>query len=663
MKLLDQALLYKTNLDVALLFKEITKESMICTDIEKKIVYIYNKKTTLYEQIGISQVASIIQDELLEFVREKFKNNKDQEKIKCFKSLIKSIGTQHFINDTAKTLCSKISDYNHKKLTDELDVNPEVMNFTNGILNLRTLEFRKRTKNDYFSKCLPYEYSTKVDKKISDKVYEIYYRICNSDEKMLKRMLRWYGYFLTGYTKEQSFLVCIGSKAGNGKSLLIKSFDKSFSIYCQKIDRHTFSEDFTKVHKQVVKLKAPVRLSYIEEQDKKKLEVDLLKDYVDGDKIVNEIMYGTSEDIRIQAKLTMNTNNIPNFGYDKGIIRRGHVEYFESEFLPYDEYKLNKHRDNVHLLDNSLDEKFDKNDKYKLALLQMLLPYAQEYLKNGKMTIDTEQKNKFKEMVEENDKIKNFVDKFFVKTNNESNRVSKEDFLNLYQDYYKLRGINFNHIINDIKRLGITYNPKKRCKGIQGCLVGIQFKEKADGKNSPLDSFIDDEDDKDEDKGDLEDIRKENNELKNTIRKLEMELEKLKKKKLSITKSDSESDSDSDTSKSKSKSKTKILKPPKKMKKKNPIDMFISESESDSDSNLSSCSDSVLSYTPSDSESDIKTSKKVKNKNPKDMFIPSDSESDSDSDSEYDPKDDTCSRINKIFDKHPNNNNKKKNKK
>ncbi len=27
----------------------------------------------------------------------------------------------------------------------------------------------------------------------------------------------------------------------------------------------------------------------------------------------------------------------------------------------------------------------------------------------------------------------------------------------------------------DIKRLGITYNRQKRCKGLKGCLIGIKY--------------------------------------------------------------------------------------------------------------------------------------------------------------------------------------------
>lgn len=87
------------------------------------------------------------------------------------------------------------------------------------------------------------------------------------------------------------------------KSTIAKLFMNSLPIYSIKLNKRTFNKDYNKSHKQFVKIKKPIRFVYIEELDEKKLDVDLLKDFVDGDQIGgNEVMYGTCEDIDIYSK-------------------------------------------------------------------------------------------------------------------------------------------------------------------------------------------------------------------------------------------------------------------------------------------------------------------------------------------------------------------------
>ena len=72
-------------------------------------------------------------------------------------------------------------------------------------------------------------------------------------------------------------------------------FEASLPIYTAKLQSETFNKDFTKRHKQFALIQNPVRYVYIEEIDRSKLNENMMKDFVDGNSVNNEIMYGTAK--------------------------------------------------------------------------------------------------------------------------------------------------------------------------------------------------------------------------------------------------------------------------------------------------------------------------------------------------------------------------------
>jgi len=215
--------------------------------------------------------------------------------------------------------------------------------------------------------------------------------------------------------------------------------------------------DYTKRHKQFAHIKAPVRFVYIEELDKKKLDTQILKDFVDGNKVNNEIMFGTSENIPIQCKLNLISNFTPSFETDSGVARRGLLIELTNKFLPKEEYEQNiKEKKGVYPIDDTL-EAFIKTVEFKLAFLHILLPYAQKYHMTG-LPHYNPVLSAFKEVCEDNDSIKDFVEQFYETTNDENDRVSKEEFLEMYRLHFKLKQVTWMNVLNDIKRCGLQYN-------------------------------------------------------------------------------------------------------------------------------------------------------------------------------------------------------------
>ena len=73
--------------------------------------------------------------------------------------------------------------------------------------------------------------------------------------------------------------------------------------------------------------------------------------------------------------------------------------------------------------------------------------------------------------------MKTFVESFYEKTDNDTDRISKHDFLSDYESYYKLKNISWLGILNDMKRLGLNYHRQKRVNGVQGCITNLKIKE------------------------------------------------------------------------------------------------------------------------------------------------------------------------------------------
>ena len=211
----------------------------------------------------------------------------DLDQLQLYGRLITKIGSMVFMMNVVKlylmTFCVDLT------FESRLDSDPNTLNFKNGLVDTRTGTFRLRTKEDLVSKVLNYDYSDIPEAAVIAKVRLLLVRICNDDISLLDYLCAYLGYNLTGYTREQKFMVIVGHLASNGKSTTAKMFDSAFSISdSTKLDRQTFNVDYTKhEHKQFALIKAPVRFVYIEELDKKKLDTQILKDFVDGNKVNN----------------------------------------------------------------------------------------------------------------------------------------------------------------------------------------------------------------------------------------------------------------------------------------------------------------------------------------------------------------------------------------
>jgi len=469
----------------------------------KKEMYIYNTEFSYYEPVDLGgRFISLVSDVLhatiepweqhfaqkladvvsnKELDKEEKNEIKDQLKViqKQLTVAIKSIETTTFIKNIVDQISSQLIMTIEEQ--EKLNTCENCLNFRNGKLDLKTSEFSERTQDDFVTEYLNYDFQLKPNKAIKKEVTEILKQICNSNEDDYDFIMNFLSYCITSETKEQKYLNVVGPSASNGKSTLIKLMESAFSIYIFKAKKDLFTEGFSKGHKFFSQTKNK-RIVYIEEQDKKKQDTDLMKDIIDGNKINNEVLFSTTEKINIMFKLLFFSNNLMNFDADSGIKRRLIHFEFKNKFVDKNDFEKEKENHKigqVFVVDRNLLTKFNTSDDYKNVLIHLLINRSKNYFEKGLVIPD-----KYVEIsnnaCEDNDKFKNFIDNNFDITHVDSDRMQQDEFLEMYNRHSKCN-YSWSSVHTNIMRLGIKFNRDAR-KIINGvstkrCLIGIKPKE------------------------------------------------------------------------------------------------------------------------------------------------------------------------------------------
>lgn len=297
------------------------------------------------------------------------------------------------------------------------------IHFKNGVYDMKAKKFRSRVETDYVTKFLDYDYMplTDISDEIQSEVLDFFTKI-QPNEEQRKFTLSYLAYCITGNTGEQVFKMNIGHSASNGKSTELTIHEKCFPIYTEKMDNRVLLLNFEKRHKYLVSLvKKPIRLVYFEEMPKgKKLDVEFVKDFVDGRGIDCEIMFGTKDKIKNQAKLMSASNHDFNCDTDAGIIRRGRVQKYNSRFVDEEEYHLLSDENHIYKKVKGYEDMYD-DVRYKNAYFHLLLQYV------DKLYIPQENKDEFKKTAEDSDLVLNHILDTFILTGNSNDILSREE--------------------------------------------------------------------------------------------------------------------------------------------------------------------------------------------------------------------------------------------
>ncbi|AYV81404.1 MAG: DNA primase, partial [Harvfovirus sp.] len=455
-------------------YHKMRKDDVVFTDDK---IYRFNKNSMIWEKINNLEMLTEIAQFIEKLLTDGLSACTNAERRLLYSKALPKYTHSKYVEGVFKYLYALFLD---PLFIKKLDSAKHLLSFRNGEYDLSKGLFRERKREDYISKCLEIDYMD-PDPKITVAVQDILLKISNTDNELYQFHLAWLGYCLTGETKEQKFLMVIGHTAQNGKSTMAKMFSKSLPIYSVKLNNKTFNKNYAKAHKQFAKI-LNARFVYLEELDRSMLDADLLKDFVDGDKIgSNEIVYGTAADIILYAKILITSNKNFIADVDEGLMRRGLVSELINRFLSKVMFDEATNKKGIYLLDNTLIEKFDSAE-YQLAFIYILLPFAKQYYEKG-LSVPKIIIKQFRDMCDENDTMSEFLRNHFVITHDNADLIHKDDFTGLYNEVYKKK-VTWTFLLSDIKRKNITYDRTKKSRGMQGCLMGIKKKAIFDNSDS-----------------------------------------------------------------------------------------------------------------------------------------------------------------------------------
>lgn len=375
---------------------------------------------------------------------------------------------------------------NDPDFENKLDKTEGKIVFKNGILDLKTGEFRKGFKyDDFLSFTLDFNYKDNINENDLNEMREIFLKICNNDFNDLKNFLKVIGYALTGAAHiEQFFFLFFGPTASNGKSLIFDILDSIIPQYSRKLNNKTFNIGFNNVHKELINT-IKKRIVWVDElQQNRELDVELIKEFSNGTTLNNQVLFKKNSILmQITSKLFITSNYSPSFVSDEGINRRYKQLNFNTKFYDKEDYP---DLENPPINPNGASYWRDKNLKNYIvnntdkayAFLMLFVQYSILYYKEG-LKLSNNILIQSLETCQDNNDFKTFLDDYFIITNEPTDFYPKDMFMERYNSGKPVKNqLSLKSFKDNFIKYGITYNKDKKLKGYKGAFVGI--KEKPD---------------------------------------------------------------------------------------------------------------------------------------------------------------------------------------
>lgn len=486
--------LEKDDTTFARLYLVITKQAFVYKEAIKEVqgesLWMYETTSQLWIQIGLKHFRTLYTNTMEEFFTNQMKlllddkklaSREQEEKLKKLMTFRKHVKNALMAKQHIEMLVPLLKQYDAAGLeldmSKVLDTNRHVMNFKNGLVCLKTGEFRPRVKEDYCSMCLPYDYHKDEDKVVHTDIKRIIKEICNDDDNHTDSILNWFGYCLTGCVDAQKYMYFIG-QGGNGKSKLLEFYQQCFDVYHSVGILQTFQKSYTMFHKAISGL-TKKRVAVFGEQNEQTQDYERLKTATGDAQITYEVLFKTTATVDITAKINFLANTNPNYqNIDGGIRRRLLVSLHKNRWLEQDEIDRRRAKgedvSNIKVPDPKLLHKFDE-ESYKLAYFQILLPHAIAYYQKG-LVICASMREETNNLVEDNDTMGEFLENCVEKTNNDDDKIGKDDFYMRYKLDVDIKAV-WSSVLSHAQRSGLVYSRSKTVGNRKGVFVGCRWKD------------------------------------------------------------------------------------------------------------------------------------------------------------------------------------------
>lgn len=298
--------------------------------------------------------------------------------IKDSLSLAGKLSTNDFVKKVMDECTYIFRDFD---LINQLDKNPYLIGFNNGVYDLEKGIFRDGVPNDYISKSTNIDYIpfAHTNQSIRKEIMKFFREIL-PNSKVREYMLRVLASSLDYINKEEKFYIAIG-EGRNGKSLLMHLHQDSLGDYTCALPVSLITQKRAESGKptpEIVKMDLK-RFCLIKEPDTSNisLNVGIIKELTGNDLISARNLHENDNEFRVSTKLLLMTNYLPDvYSDDAAVWDRIRVIEFPIHFCEQSEIR------------NSNDRLIDKNLKARLpgwkeTYIAILIEFYKKYSEEG----------------------------------------------------------------------------------------------------------------------------------------------------------------------------------------------------------------------------------------------------------------------------------------
>ncbi|KAJ3371233.1 hypothetical protein GGF31_003410 [Allomyces arbusculus] len=339
--------------------------------------------------------------------KEKGKAGKQKSFAELFKIVRRNLQSFGYVSShIMPVLGLKLHNYymrDGKTFQEQLDQNPKLMCFNNGVFDFVRREFRDGRPQDLLSMTTNTVYRPldQVDPKILNSLEEFLKKIF-PDPAELHYILQELGSCLDGEQTEQKFFFMTGFGA-NGKSTIVRLLNLAMGEYAGESSITLFTQPRPPANSPVPELMALRGKRFVscaEPNSKDTLNFGTIKWLTGGDRITGRNLYEKQQSFYLQSTFFCCCNDIPNINAsDFGTWRRVRTILFSSQFV-MDREPV---RENEFKADENLESKMQL---WKDAFCSVLVKYCMD---RRKFPMPPKFKETYENLKNDNDIYSRFV--------------------------------------------------------------------------------------------------------------------------------------------------------------------------------------------------------------------------------------------------------------
>jgi len=305
----------------------------------------------------------------------------------------------------------------------QLDSNPYLLGFKDGIYDFKTNQFRKGDPKDYLTYTTGYEYiDYDPNNPIVQEIYEFLSQIITNKE-VFEFTLKVLGKSLFGSPDERFYI--LNGVGSNGKSSLFNLIEATLGDYATAVDTALLTNkraNSGNASPDIIRLKGRRYMFFQEPNSNDTIQAGLLKQLSGGDSLIARELFKAPISFKLQAAMFMACNELPILAMDGGIHRRIRVIEFTSRFCD-NPVKPNEFKIKPEL-------KFKING-WRPYFMSILIHYYHKYIEEGLYEPDVVKIATDNYKIE-NDKYNDFINEFI-----EDDQFSFESNKTIYTTVFK----------------------------------------------------------------------------------------------------------------------------------------------------------------------------------------------------------------------------------